>query len=139
MPEVFFVQRGKKKYAYTSTSVYEPGKKYPKTVNEYLGVLDEETGKIVPKKNRHNADKLLDDDTLAGRRFGGSYLLLGIAERIGLREDLFRSFGPDGERILACAVAQALSGGPFSSTEDTVDGCMIRNFRASEGLSRRRG
>jgi hypothetical protein len=133
MPEVFYVQRGKKKYAYTSTSVYEPGKKYPKTVNEYLGILDEETGKIIPKKNRSAGQKILDDDTLTGRRFGGSYLLLDIAERIGLREDLFRSFGPDGERVLACAVAQALSGGPFSSTEDTVDGCMIRELQGIKG------
>jgi len=83
----------------TSTSVYEPGKKYSKTVNEYLGVLDEDARKIIPKKNRYGAQKILNDDTLTGRRFGGSYLLLDIVERIGLREDLFRSFGPDVERI----------------------------------------
>lgn len=133
MPEVFYVQRGKKKYAYTSTSVYEPGSKYPKTVNEYLGVLDESTGKVIPKKSRSSADNLLDDDSLTGRRFGGSYLLLDIAEQIGLREDLFVSFGLEGERVLACAVAQALSGGPLSSTEDTVDGCMIRELQGIKG------
>lgn len=133
MPEVFYVQRGKKKYAYTSTSVYDPGSKYPKTVNEYLGVLDEATGKIIPKKNRMSADKILDDATLTGRRFGGSYVLLDVAERIGLREDLFRSYGPAGDRILACAVAQALSGGPFSSAEDTVDGCLIRELQGIGG------
>ena len=111
MPEVLYVQRGKKKYAYTSTTVYEPGSEYPKTVNECLGVLDGVTGKIIPKKNRMSADKILDDATPTGRRFGGSYVLLDVAERIELREDLFRSYGPAGDRILACAVAQALSGG----------------------------
>lgn len=90
MLEAFYVQRGKKKYACTGTSVYQPGGKCPKTVNEYLGVLDEEAGKIIPKKNRGSTDKILDDDSLIGRRSGGSYVLLSIAERIGLCEDLFR-------------------------------------------------
>ena len=59
MPKVFYVQRGKKRYAYTSTSVYEPGSKYPKTVNEYLGILDENTGKIIPKKKRSKKSLIL--------------------------------------------------------------------------------
>jgi hypothetical protein len=75
----------------------------------------------------------LDDDSLTGRHFGGSYALLDISERIGLRGDLFRSFGPDGDRILACATAQALSGGPFLSVEDTADGCLIREFQGIKG------
>lgn len=128
VPEVLYVRRGKK-YAYASASVYQPGGKYPNAVNECLGVLDEETGKIIPKKNGGSADKILDDDSLIGRRSGGSYVLLNIAERIGLRGDLFGSYGPAGEQALACAVSQAPSGGPLSSTEDTVDGCPIRELQ----------
>jgi transposase len=128
MPEIFYVQRGNRKYAYTSTSVYQPGNKYPKTVNEYLGVLDESTGKIIPKKKMVPNEKLSGGDDLKGRRFGGSYLIMNVAEDIGLREDLFGSFGLEGDKILACAAAQALSGGPLSSAEDTVDGCMIREL-----------
>ncbi len=60
---MFCVQRGEKKYAYTSISFYEPGKRYPKTVNEYLYVLDKEIRKIIPKKNRGSSQKILDDDT----------------------------------------------------------------------------
>ena len=82
---MFYVQRGKRKYAYTSTSVYEPGSKYPKTVNEYLGVLDEDTGKIIPKKNRAADEKSLNGDGISGKRLGGSWFLLNLAERIGLR------------------------------------------------------
>ena len=92
MPEIYYVQRVNRKYAYKSTSVYRPGSRYPKTVNEYIGVLDEETGKIIPKKNRIAADESLDDDSLLGKRLGGSWFLLKLAEKIGLREDLFRSF-----------------------------------------------
>jgi len=50
MPETYFVQRGNRKYAYRSTSVYEPGSKYPKTVNEYIGVLDEGTETLFRRK-----------------------------------------------------------------------------------------
>lgn len=128
MPKVFYVQRGKRKYAYTSTSVYEPGSKYPKTVNEYLGVLDEDTGKIIPKKNRAVDEKSLDGDGISGKRLGGSWFLLNLAERIGLREDLFGSFGAEGDTVLACAIAQALSGGPFTDVGDTMEGCMVREL-----------
>lgn len=128
MPETYFVQRGNRKYAYRSTSVYEPGSKYPKTVNEYIGVLDEGTGKIIPKKNRATADKFLDDDSLAGKRLGGSWFLLRLAEKIGLRDDLFRSFADTGDQILACAIAQALSGGPFTDVEDTMESSMVREL-----------
>ena len=76
--------------------MYQPGSKYPKTVNEYLGVLDEETGKIIPKKNRASGDDFFDSETVSGKRLGGSWLLLNLAERIGLREDLFRSYGLEG-------------------------------------------
>ena len=128
MPEIYYVQRGKKKYAYKSTSVYQPGSKYPKTVNEYLGVLDEETGKIIPKKNRASSDNFFDSETVLGKRLGGSWLLLNLAERIGLREDLFRSYGLEGDPILACAIAQALSGGPFTDVEDTMESTMAREL-----------
>lgn len=128
MPEVFYVQRGKKKYAYTSTSVYEPGSKYPKTVNEYLGVLDEDTGKIIPKKKGSADENSFDSDSISGKRLGGSWFLLNLAEQIGLREDLFRSFGAEGDTVLACAIAQALSGGPFTDVEDTMNGCMVREL-----------
>ena len=133
MAEIFYVQRGKKRYAYRSTSRYEPGKKYPVTVNEYLGVLNEETGEIIPKKSRMPQSNLFEMKELRCRRFGGSYALLNVAESISLREDLFYSFGPDGERLLACAVAQALSGGPFSSSEETIDGCLIRELQGIGG------
>jgi transposase len=128
MPEIYYVQRGRKKYAYRSTSVYQPGSRYPKTVNEYLGVLDEETGKIIPKKNRASSDNSIDSDTISGKRLGGSWFLLDLAERIGLREDLFRSYGLEGDPILACAIAQALSGGPFTDVEDTMEGTMAREL-----------
>lgn len=49
---------------------------------------------------------------------------MNLAESCGLREDLFEAFGEDGDRLLAAAVAQILTGGPMSSTELELDGDM---------------
>ena len=128
MPEIYHVQRNGKKYAYRSTSRYEPGKKYPVTVNEYLGRVDEGTGNIIPKKSKAVGMSFMDEAALRSRRFGGSYALVGLAEGIGLRDDLYDAFGADGDRLLAAAVAQVLAGGPLSSVEDAADGCLVREL-----------
>ena len=49
---------------------------------------------------------------------------MSLAESCGLGDDLFGSFGEDGDRLLAAAVAQVLAGGPMSSTEPELDGNM---------------
>jgi len=128
MPEIYHVERNGKKYAYRSTSRYEPGKKYPVTVNEYLGRVDERTGNVIPKKSRTTDASLIDEAALRSRRFGGSYALIALAENIGLRDDLYDAFGADGDRLLAVAAAQILAGGPLSSVEDAADGCLVREL-----------
>jgi len=128
MPEIYYVERGGRRYAYKSSSVYEPGSKYPRTVNEYIGRIDEETGKIIPKKTKAVEPKLSDWAGLKAKRHGASHALFEIAKECGLREDLFNSYGGDGERVLASAVAQALSGGPMSSAEDTIEGSTVREL-----------
>ena len=128
MPEIYHVERNGKKYAYSSTSYQEPGKKYPTTVNEYFGRVDETTGEIIPKKSRSSGEDSIDWEKMKMAKFGGSYALLGLAENIGLRDDLVFSFGLDGEKLLASAIAQVLAGGPLSSVEDTADGSMIREL-----------
>ncbi|MCH3977942.1 MAG: hypothetical protein LKJ94_07665 [Candidatus Methanomethylophilus sp.] len=42
--KVCYEVRGDRRYAYRVTSKREPGKKYPTTVKEYLGVVDPGTG-----------------------------------------------------------------------------------------------
>ena len=103
MPEIYLVERNGKRYAYRSTSRYEPGKKYPVTVNEYIGRVDERTGNVIPKKSRAVDKSFIDESALRSCRFGGSYALIKLAENIGLRDDLFDSFGADGDRLLAVA------------------------------------
>lgn len=59
---------------------------------------------------------------------GASYGLVKVAESCGLRDDLFGSFGHDGDRLLAAAIAQILTGGPMSSTEPEMEGNMVRQL-----------
>jgi hypothetical protein len=130
MVNLYTIEREGKKYAYRSTSRYCPDRKGPVAVNEYIGRVDETTGNIIPKKTRPES---INIDKIKALRFGGSYALLGLAEVIGLRDDLFRAFGPDGERVLASSVAQILAGGPLSSVEDVIDGSMIRELMGISG------
>jgi len=125
---VFFVQRGNKKYAYKSTSKYVKGQKYPKTVNEYVGILNEDTGEIIPKRKKLTSVTDIESDNLRCKKYGAAYLLKEIAENNGLREDLFDVFGSDGDIILASSMAQAMTGGAFSSTEDAMDGSVVREL-----------
>jgi hypothetical protein len=52
MANIYFTEKNGKKYAYRSTSKYDPEKKYPVTVGEYLGRVDEKTGEIIPKRKK---------------------------------------------------------------------------------------
>jgi transposase len=136
MPENFFVEKDGKTYVYNSTSVYDASTKKKRTVTTYVGRYDPETKTIVSKKDRRSDSDFIDPDKMRAARFGGSYALLELAEGIGLRDDLSASFGRDGDKILASAVAQILSGGPLSSVEDAADGSMIRELMGlSEKLS----
>jgi len=110
MAKNFQVEKDGKTYVYNSTSVYDASTKKKKTVSVYIGRLDPETGKMISKKERSSGKDIIDQEKMRALRFGGSYALLGLSENIGLRDDLFCSFGIDGEKVLACAVAQALAG-----------------------------
>jgi hypothetical protein len=55
-----------------NTSLHQPDGKYLRTVNEYLGALDEETGIIIPKKSKAETDRFLDDDCRSGKGLDGS-------------------------------------------------------------------
>ena len=50
MASIVYINRGDKKYAYRSTSYWDPDKKAPRSKMEYLGKVDEASGEIIPKK-----------------------------------------------------------------------------------------
>jgi hypothetical protein len=108
------VERNGEKYVYTSTSHMENGRK----VNDetYLGKLDAD-GNLIPKKpyrSREERERIREEmsidplDGLRVKEYGAVHFLDCIQRRMGLGEDLIRSFGLSGTTILAMAEAMAI-------------------------------
>ncbi len=108
-------ERNGVKYVYTSTSMMINGRK--KTVSQYLGRLDE-GGNLVPKKKgktkteKEKAAKekeILLLDGLSSKEYGAVYFLDLLQKKVGLGDDLYKSFGQSGTTILAMAEAMAMA------------------------------
>ena len=127
-------------YAYTSTSRMVDGKK--KTVNECLGRYDPETGEVIPKKPMKSREEyarirqekagFIDLSKDGSRSYGASYLLDRIQRRMSLGEDLQRSYAHTAKAIMSCAMALAISPGPFSSVADTFENTYLRDLYGTE-------
>lgn len=123
-------------YAYTSTSRMVDGKK--RTINECVGRYDPETGVVTPKKPRlpkeerelirAEMDPGIDFSRIGCRSYGGVYLLDGLQRRMGIGEDLHRSFGLSARAMLTCGMALAVNPGPFSSIEATFENTYLRDL-----------
>jgi len=132
MAERYTVEKNGRKYVYESTSEYEPGKNggrgSKKTVTNYIGSIDPETGELKLKKSRSSGEVSLDSEELKCKSLGSSWALKGLAEACGLREDLFKAYGNEGDRMLTAAIAQCVTGGPMASAEDALEGSMTREL-----------
>ena len=115
--------RNGRTYAYRSTSKRIPGKANPVSVKEYLGVVDPETGEIVPKTARAEP-RALPMDGMRIVSYGDALLVNSISERIGIREDLYAAFGTKGRDILALVLAQAI----HPSSSDSIDVVLNSSF-----------
>ena len=125
--KVCYEERNGKKYAFRSTSRREPGKKYPVTIKEYLGVVDPETGAIIPKKVKTESMKFtLKDGSFRIKDYGNVMIAKKVCDDIGIQEDLSLSFGNADRSILCLAMAQALAPTPFMDTEITLESTYIR-------------
>ena len=114
------MERNGQKYAYESTSVRVPGKKNPKTIETYLGKVDPETGKIVPKDARKRPEEEY------AKFYGTVQASDGIQKKMGLFDDLdsvFTTMAPD-----IMGAAMALAGNPTSmdSVHYMVEGSVIK-------------
>ena len=133
--KVCYELRGDRKYAYKVTSKREPGKKYPTTVKEYLGVVDPDTGNLIPKKTRSDDVKsTLVDGKFRTKDYGNVILVDKVAKDLGILEDLSRSFGSADKAMTVLAMAQALSPAPFMDTETVVGSTYIRETVGLGGM-----
>ena len=73
-----------RRYAYESTSVWNPELKQPRAKRKYLGVVDEETGEIIPSSKKRgrqpNPDRENKNETNEKQAFGGRRTYKQITE-----------------------------------------------------------
>ncbi len=120
MGSIFYMERNGQKYAYESTSVRVPGKKNPKTIKTYLGKVDPETGKIIPKDSRKRPEEEY------AKFYGTVQALDGIQKKIGLFEDLDSIFVTMAPNIMGAAMALTINPTSMDSVHYTVEGSVIK-------------
>ena len=124
-----YEERNGRRYAYRCTSKREPGKKYPVSKKEYLGVVDPETGTLIPKKVETDSLKFsLQDGKFRTKNYGGSMIVDTVAKGIHLREDLRASFGDAADCMLVLAMGQAMAPTAFMDTALTLESSYIREL-----------
>lgn len=121
---IYYVERNGVKYAYESTSRRVPGRKNPVTDKVYLGKVDPETGKIIPKEPRVKPE---EEHVL---RYGAVTVLDGVQDGIGLLSDLEESFPDIANKIMGAAMAQVIEPTCFDDlhfvVEDSIIGDVLR-------------
>lgn len=120
MGSIFYIERNGQKYAYESTSMRVPGKKNPKTIKTYLGKVDPETGKIIPKESRERPKEEY------AKFYGTVQALDGIQKEMELYDDLDSVFTTMAPNIMGAAMALAINPTSMDSVHYTVEGSVIK-------------
>ena len=119
--KITYVERNGRRYAYTYVSARVPGRRNPVIRTTYLGVVDPETGEIVGKRGRRDPDEpRLFDGGFKVRDLGDVLIADACARRLGLPDDLRRSFGDHGDIVLALVLAQAIRPSGMDGTLTTM-------------------
>lgn len=119
MASIFYMERNGQKYAYESKSVRVPGRKNPKTIKTYLGKVDPETGKIIPKDARNRPKEEY------AKHYGAVKFLDGVQKEMGIFEDLDAIFSTMAPNIMGAAIALAMNPSTMDSLHYTVEGSTI--------------
>ena len=127
MGSIFYMERNGQKYAYESTSVRVPGRKNPKTIKTYLGRVDPETGKIIPKESRSRPKEEY------AKHYGSVRFLDGIQKDMGIFEDLDEVFTTLAPNIMGAAMALAINPTSMDSIHYTVENTVIRETMKLRG------
>ena len=101
-------------YVYESTSYWDKKKKAPRTRQKYLGKLDPETGKLIPKREVPEQP----EDFKPKVQTVGPYLLFEkLAETTGLASTLKRAFPAEWQEVLTLSYFICHQGHAFSHCE----------------------
>ena len=127
MGSIFYMERNGQKYAYESTSIRVPGRKNPKTIKTYLGKVDPETGKIIPKEPRKAPSEEY------AKFYGSVNFLDRVQKELGIFDDLDSVFTTMAPNIMGAAMALAINPTSFDSLHYTVEGSVIKETMKLRG------
>ena len=120
MGTIFYLERNGNRYAYEATSRRVPGKKNPVTKNVYLGKVDPETGKIIPKESRRRPAEE------HAKLYGPVAVLDAVQRELGLLEDLSGAFAGLERNIMGAAMSQVIDPTAFDNVHYVVEGSVVR-------------
>ena len=120
-------------YAYTCTSKRVPGKKNPVSRRVYLGVVDPDTGEIIPKRGGSESE-FITDSGFTVRSWGDASVIHAAMGAIGLIDDVTDVFGDKGSEILAAVMAMAIRPSSIDTMWITFANVGIRDCLGFEGI-----
>jgi len=133
---IYYQEKNGKTYAYESTSHRIKGKKNPVSTNVYLGVVNPETGKIIPKKTRAPVKEVIPvsaDGEVYALRYGAVLFLDAVQRSMHIEEDLKTAFPDMSGKILATSIAQAMEPTVMDEVHITMEESVISNFLMIRG------
>lgn len=112
------MRRGDKDYVYLYTSRRVRGKKNPDVIKRYVGILDERTGLVTPKKVPPETFLAsIHDGEFTCKELGNILVARKVAETLGIPEHLDRTFDENSKIIYALILAIAVN--PLYSSDYT--------------------
>jgi len=121
------MERNGQKYAYENTSVRVLGRKNPKTIKIYLGKVDPETGKIIPKETRSAPKEEYP------KFYGSVKFLNGVQKELEIFEDLDSFFTTIAPNIIVAAMALTINPTSFDSLHYTIESSLIKETMKLRG------
>lgn len=132
--KITYVERNGRRYAYTCTSERVPGKKNPVPRRVYLGIVDSKTGEIIPKKGITESDLVINRGFRV-KSYGDVALVMSVAKKLGLPDDLEKAFGDHGRKNLTVVAAQAVRPSSSDAVDRTLEESYILNPSASTRMA----
>ena len=119
---ISYERHGDRTYVYRVSSRREAGRKNPVSYKEYLGVLDEGSGTIIPKPiPLDEIPPAFHDGRFRMMEYGNVRVCGSVAERLFIKDDLESVFGDCYRTILALAISRAISPGSTSDPTRIAD------------------
>ena len=108
--KVITVKRCDKDYVYLYTSRRVRGRKNPEVIKRYVGILDERTGLVTPKKVPPETFlALIHDGEFTCKELGNILVARKVAETLGIPERLDMTFDENSKIIYALVLAIAVN------------------------------